>query len=158
MNSIQSFTTLRVDPAQGARNSICQVGLVWVEAGIVIDAIELLVQPSDNFYLDRFIDIHGSSSAATATAPTCDKVWNKAEPINKNQNVIVHVGFAYDFPVLNKTLEHYQIEVPDYTGRCTYKMCREALDSHCEKYRIDLDHHNSLSDALACAKLFMSYQ
>ena len=157
-NSINSFTAIDFETAQGARNSICQVGLVRVEGGIITDKLELLVQPPNNFYWDRFIDIHGISPTATANAPTFDKVWSKVEPFIKNQNVVAHNGFAFDFPVLNKTLEYYKIEVPEYTGHCTYKIYREGLGSLCVKYEIDLDHHNALSDALACAKLFMLHQ
>jgi DNA polymerase-3 subunit epsilon len=158
MKAHPTFTAIDFETAQGARNSICQVGLVRVESGIITDKLELLVQPPDNFYWDRFIDIHGISPATTAAAPTFDKVWHKVEPFIRNQNVVAHNGFAFDFPVLSKTLEHYQIEVPKYTGHCTYKIYREALGALCEKYQIELDHHNALSDAHACAKLFMLHQ
>lgn len=158
MKATPTFTAIDFETAQGARNSICQVGLVRVEDGVVIDKLELLVQPPGNFYWDMFIDIHGIGPAATAASPTFDKVWNKVEPFIKNQNVVAHNGFAFDFPGLNIILEHYQIEVPEYTGHCTYQIYREALGSLCKKYQIDLDHHNALSDALACAKLFMLHQ
>lgn len=81
MKSVSTFSVIDFETAQGARNSICQIGFVTVEIGII-----------------------------------------------------------------------------EYSGHCTYKIYREALGSLCEKYRIELDHHNALSDAHACAKLFMLHQ
>ncbi len=56
---INTFTAIDFETAQGYRWSICQVGLIRVENGEIVKQLNLLVQPPDNYYLDRFIDIHG---------------------------------------------------------------------------------------------------
>ena len=75
-----SFTAIDFETAHGKRWSICQVGLVRVENGIIKDQLSVLVQPPDNFYWDNFIDIHGITPKKTAKAPTFARVWRQIEP------------------------------------------------------------------------------
>jgi DNA polymerase-3 subunit epsilon len=152
---LNSFTAIDFETAQGYRWSICQVGLVRIENGILTDEINLLVKPPKNYYWGQFIDIHGISPAHTANSPTFDQIWHQIEPYIKNQNVVAHNGLAFDFPVLSKTLEYYGMQAPDYEKHCTYRIFRENLASLCRKYEIPLNHHDALSDAKACAELFL---
>jgi DNA polymerase III subunit epsilon len=69
-----SYTAIDFETAQGKRRSICQVGLVRVENLIITEQLSILVQPSDNYYLNNFIDFHGISPEQTADAPTFDKI------------------------------------------------------------------------------------
>lgn len=149
-----NFTAIDFETAHGKRWSICQVGLVRVENGITMEQFSALVQPPNNFYWDNFIDIHGITPELTENAKTFDEVWQQIEPFIKNQNVVAHNGFSFDFHCLNQTLEYYDIEPPEYTGHCTYRIFGDNLASLCQKYRIPLNHHDALSDALACATLF----
>lgn len=149
-----SFTAIDFETAQGKRWSICQVGLVRVENGITKEKISILIQPPYNYYWDRFIDIHGITPELTANAPGFDIVWKEIEPFIKNQNVVAHNGFAFDFHCLNQTLEYYGIATPEYTGHCTYKIFGDNLASLCGQYKIPLNHHEALSDAMACAELY----
>src|SRR5665647_921889 len=102
-----NFTAIDFETAQGKRWSICQVGLVRVENGIIKEQISILVQPPNNYYWDDFIGIHGITPKRTANAPTFDNIWKQIEPFIKNQNIVAHNGFAFDFQCLNKTLEYY---------------------------------------------------
>ncbi len=52
-----SFTAIDFETAHTQKWSICQVGLVRVESGIVSEKISLLVQPPNNFYWEKFIAI-----------------------------------------------------------------------------------------------------
>lgn len=152
---MKSFTAIDFETARGNHCSICQVGLVRVENGKITDELNLLVQPPDNLYWDKFIDIHGITPEETANAPTFDKVWHKIEPFIKEQTVVAHNGFSFDFPVLRKTLEFYKIEIPEYEKKCTYRIFKDNLASLCEYACINLQHHDALSDAKACAELYL---
>lgn len=154
---MENFTAIDFETAQGYRWSICQVGLVRVENGVVVDEVNLLVQPPDNYYWDRFIDIHGITPQHTANAPTFDKVWHTLEPFITNQIVVAHNGLAFDFPVLQATLEYYAMQVPEYQKCCTYRLYGSNLASLCQHYQIPLNHHDALSDARACAELYLKY-
>ncbi len=100
------FTAIDFETAHGKRWSICQVGLVRVENGIIMGQLSVLVHPPNNFYWDHFIDIHGITPGQTANAPTFNKVWQQIEPFIKNQNVVAHNGFSFDFNCLKQTLEY----------------------------------------------------
>lgn len=149
-----SFTAIDFETAQGKRWSICQVGLVRVEKGVIIEKISELVRPPKNVYWDNLIDIHGITPQMTAKAPTFDKIWRQIKPFINNQNVVAHNGFSFDFHCLNQTLEYYKITQSKFTGHCTYKIYGEKLDLLCRKYKIPLNHHDALSDAMACAELY----
>ncbi len=149
------FTAIDFETAQGQRWSICQVGIVRVEHGVITDEVNMLVQPPGNYYWDRFTQIHGISRWDTADAPTFDKVWRSIRPFIENQTLVAHNGMSFDFPVLNKTLEYYSLMVPEYEKRCTYKIFKSNLAVLCSQYSIPLNHHDALSDAKACAKLYL---
>lgn len=149
------FTAIDFETAQGYRWSICQVGLVRVNNGIITEEINLLIQPPKNYYWDKFIDIHGITPDMTKEALTFDKVWHKLEPYIKGQVVVAHNGLSFDFPVLEKTLEYYGMENPEYEKHCTYRIFRQNLASLCMHHKISLNHHDALSDAKACAELFL---
>jgi len=154
---MESFTALDFETAQGYRWSICQVGLVRVENGIITNELNLLVQPPNNYYWDRFIDIHGITPAITSNAPTFDNIWHKVAPFIIGQTVVAHNGLAFDFPVLGKTLEYYGLEEPTYEKRCTYQIYRQNLAALCKSHNITLNHHDALSDARACGELYLKY-
>ncbi len=84
-------------------------------------------------------------------------IWEVLEPFIKNQSVAAHNGFAFDFAALKKTLEYYNIENPEYEKICTRKIYKKGLAALCEQYDIPLNHHDALSDARACAKLYMLF-
>lgn len=154
---MNTFTAIDFETAQGYRWSICQVGLVRVENGIITHELDILVQPPNNFYWSRFTDIHGIAAKDTRQSPTFNQVWHLLEPFITNQNVIAHNGFGFDFPVLEKTLEYYGMTAPNYSKHCTYKIYKSNLANLCREYNISLNHHDALSDAKACAELFLNY-
>ena len=151
---MKTFTAIDFETAQGYRWSICQVGLVRVVNGKVTEKIDLLVQPPDNYYWRRFVDIHGISSEMTKAALTFDKIWPVIEPFINNQHVVAHNG-AFDFSCIEQTLEWYGLEQPAYDRHCTYRIYGESLHTLCSQHGIELDHHHALSDAMACAQLFL---
>ncbi|MBF9014142.1 MULTISPECIES: 3'-5' exonuclease [unclassified Oceanispirochaeta] len=148
------YTAIDFETAQGKRYSICQVGLIRVVNGKIVKEISRLVRPPKNYYWNRFIEIHGITAKDTEDAPNFAEIWKEIESYIRNQTVVAHNGMAFDFPVLEKTLEFYNMLPPSYTKRCTYKIYRKNLASLCDEYQIPLNHHDALSDARACAQLF----
>jgi len=151
--TIETFTAIDFETAHGDRSSICQVGLVKVNCGEIVDRLELLVQPPSNFYWNSFTDIHGITPEDTKDAPPFDVVWPTIKPFIVHQNVVAHNG-SFDFSCLQQTLEFYGLRIPDYEKFCTYQIYRKSLKVLCLEHAIELNHHNALSDAMACAKLF----
>lgn len=151
-----NFTAIDFETANAAPNSICQVGLVRVENGEIVDSINELVLPPGNEYNFYNIKVHGIKPAMTASADTFDIVWQKFSKYIIDQNVVAH-NVKFDSGCLNKTLAFYGIEKPNYKTHCTVKIYKRNLAFLCDKYGIELNHHDAYSDALACAKLFMKY-
>ena len=85
------------------------------------------------------------------------KIWHLVEPYINNQSVVAHNGMSFDFPVLAQTLAYYDMEVPEYEKHCTYRLFGSNLAALCLKYNIPLNHHEALSDARACAALYLKH-
>jgi DNA polymerase III subunit epsilon len=152
----QSFTAIDFETANSNRNSICQVGLVRVIKGQVVDQINVLVRPPRNEYNTFNTGIHGITPGMTANALPFDKVWPALEHYIAGQHVVAH-NIGFDKSCLLYTLEHYGIAAPSFKAHCTYKLFRAKLSTVCQKYNIELRHHDAHSDALACAQLFMMH-
>lgn len=151
-----TFTAIDFETAQGKRWSICQVGLVRVEKGIIVYKLNLLVCPPDNLYFSMNTQIHGISARDTYRSPSFKSVWPEIKPFIENQTVVAHNG-AFDFSCLTHTLDFYGVKHPEYEKKCTYKIYGKNLASLCTEHNIQLNHHDALSDALACATLYKMY-
>lgn len=156
MEDINSFTAIDFETACGAYNSICQIGLVRVEKGMVVHTINQLVQPPNNFYHWGNVRVHGIKKADTANMPTFDKLWHLMEPFVTNDLVVAH-NAAFDVKCLKSTLAFYEMVIPPFNHACTYKIYKSGLKKLSEKYQIALNHHDALSDAMACAQLYLNY-
>lgn len=151
-----TFTAIDFETAQGPRWSICQVGLVRVEQGNVREEVSLLVRPPDNFYWERFTEIHGIGWEDTAYSPNFAQVWPQLAPFIVGQTVVAH-NAAFDCACLSQTLAYYGLPEPAYERRCTYQLYRKGLKALCLERGIDLQHHEALSDARACARLYLQW-
>lgn len=149
-----TFTAIDFETAQGKRFSICQVGLVRIENGQVTDKISKLICPPDNFYFYRNTEIHGIRAQDTCNSPTFAAVWHEIKKYVQHQTVVAHNG-AFDFSCLSKTLDYYNLEQPSYEKQCTLKIYKKDLATLCREHRIQLNHHDALSDAMACAQLYL---
>ena len=151
-----TFTAIDFETAQGKRWSICQVGLVRIEKGVVKEKVNKLVCPPDNYYFYRNTQIHGIRAEHTCNAPSFAALWHELKPFIHNQTVVAHNG-AFDFSCLSQALEFYKLTQPSYQQKCTYKIYGKDLAILCREHRIHLNHHDALSDAMACAELYMRY-
>ncbi len=151
-----TFTALDFETAQGKRWSICQVGMVRYENGIITNEIDLLVQPPENQYFWKNTEIHGISPEHTRNSPSFAKIWDEIKSFIHGQTVVAHNG-AFDFNCLFQTLELYRLPHPDYSQRCTYQIYGQDLSTLCHKHKIKLNHHDALSDAKACGELYLMH-
>lgn len=156
MSTIPSFTAIDFETAHGAYHSICQVGLVRVENGVVTHTVNQLVQPPDNYYHWGNTRVHGIDRRKTANAPKFDQVWHLMEPFITNQVVVAH-NALFDASCLKKTLAFYEMVIPPFQTKCTYKIYKTNLKALCTQHAIPLNHHDALSDAMACAALYLKH-
>lgn len=153
---VNSFTAIDFETAHGKAYSICQVGLVRVEQGVITDEMNILVQPPANEYHWGNTRVHGISSKDTLRAPTFDAVWHRMEPYVTGQHIVAH-NAPFDCTCLLQTLAYYNLPQPHFEQHCTVKIFKRNLALLCKLYDIELKHHDALSDARACATLFMMH-
>ncbi|MEM9338969.1 MAG: 3'-5' exonuclease [Bacteroidota bacterium] len=152
----RSFTAIDFETAHSSPHSICQLGLVRVEDGEIVAQIEQLIRPPDNFYFYKNVEVHNIRPADTENAPTFDRVWHEVKHYIQDQVVVAH-NIQFDAGCLRSTLAFYDEVQPDFEERCTRMIYRRGLAYLSKKYRIPLNHHNALSDAHACAQLYLKH-
>jgi DNA polymerase-3 subunit epsilon len=153
-NDRLTFTAIDFETACHNRASICQIGLVRVEGGKIAKELDILVQPPENYYHPIFSTIHGIEPHMTANEPPFWHVWEWIEPYIRNQTVVAH-NIAFDGSCLTAAWERVGLAPVTYQAQCTYRIFKKSLNVLCEMHGIQLDHHNALSDALACANLYL---
>ncbi|MFT4071338.1 MAG: 3'-5' exonuclease [Dysgonamonadaceae bacterium] len=152
----KTFTAIDFETAYSSRNSICQIGLVRVENGIVVKTINQLIQPPGNYYSSFNIGIHGISPFMTCSSPSFYDVWGDLKPLIEDQLVVAH-NAAFDVSCLKSTLRFYDLAIPRFEQQCTYRIYKKKLSLLCNDFDIELHHHDALSDAMACTQLFLKY-
>lgn len=155
-SSYINFTAIDFETANASLTSICQIGLVRVENGEIIHEWEQLVQPPGNEYHWGNSRVHGINRRMTASAPTFNEVWHLMQPYVQGQHLVAH-NANFDCSCLTNTLAHYQLPVVTFKRHCTVQIYKRNLAALCEEHHISLQHHNALSDARACALLFIKH-
>jgi len=154
---MEDFTAMDFETAQSNPASICQVGLVRVVDGEVVEKVDRLVRPPNNFYFAKNVEIHGIQPIQTEDSPTFEVIWHEIKHLIEDQVVVAHnVGF--DVGCLRSALAYYDEIQPDFEERCTRRIFGRGLAYLSQKYKIPLQHHDALSDAHACAQLYLIHQ
>jgi DNA polymerase-3 subunit epsilon len=156
-----SFLAIDFETANCYRDSACAVGLVRVEEGKITQQVVHLIRPP---YRDfRFTSIHGISWSDVAEAPTFVELWPRIAPLFEGVEVLAAHNASFDRSVLRACCEAAGIEVPKLDFTCTMKLARAQwnlrptkLSDVARHLDIELDHHEALSDALACAKIMLA--
>lgn len=149
------FTAIDFETANGNRNSICQVGIGRVENGEIVTSLSFLVQPPNNLYSPWNTCIHNISPDQTIDKPGFPEIWKLISAFFENQLVVAH-NSAFDIDCLLKTLEHYELPIPDFKIECTYEMSGLKLSELCEALEIELlHHHHAEHDSCACAQAYI---
>ncbi|MBU1107162.1 MAG: 3'-5' exonuclease [Candidatus Riflebacteria bacterium] len=160
-----NFTAIDFETATGSRNSACAVGIVTVENREIIEKYYTLIQPPDNLYCNFTIAVHGIRPKDTKNAPTFADLFPEIKKRLHGRIMVAH-NASFDRGVLKSTMSHYGLDYSDLKlpecWECTMKIYRAKgfkpyrLDACCERLNIELNHHEALSDAIACARLFLN--
>lgn len=142
----------------------CSVGIVTVENGIIIDKFVSLIKPPNNEYSPFTIRVHGIYPHHTANAKTFKEVFPEIQKRLQNRVVVAH-NESFDRNVLSKSMAlnglNYEALSIGSRWECTVKIYKSkglkptTLSDCCRAMKIQLNHHEALSDALACAKLYL---
>jgi DNA polymerase-3 subunit epsilon len=159
-----NFIAIDFETATGHPHSACAVGIVTVEEGIITEEYHTLIQPPENEYWYRNIMVHGIKPVQTINVPTFDTLFPEIHKRLFGKKIVAH-NESFDRNVLAKTMRYYglyydELEIAD-KWECTVRIYRAKgykpanLRACCDRHDIELNHHEALSDARACAKLYL---
>jgi DNA polymerase-3 subunit epsilon len=162
---ITTFTAIDFETAKNYH--ICSVGIVTFENGEIIDEYHTLIKPPNNEYNWHNIQVHGITENDTKNVPSFNEIYPEIKKRIYGKILVAH-NESFDRSVLSKTMRDNNIDYSDLNisekWECTLKIYRAkgyspaSLNACCEIHGIELEHHQALSDARACAKLFLIAQ
>jgi DNA polymerase-3 subunit epsilon len=156
-----NFVAIDFETANYSSDSACAIGLVRVK-GEQIDAQEhFLIKPPSRVF--NFTHIHGLTWKCVEAAPTFGELWPKLQPFFDDVDFVVAHNVGFDRGVLASCCERYDIALPSFKYKCTVQLARKNLGIYptnlpavCNRLKIELKHHDAMSDALACAKIALA--
>ena len=160
MKKAINFISIDFETATSKRMA-CQLGIVVVRYGKIIETRSWLIQPPANKYEQGTIKVHGITPEDTEYCKTFDEVWKEASSYFYGADSIVAHNASFDSDVLFKNLEYYNIpfainDFPPFV--CTYQIYGKSLSDLCVEFGINDDnHHDAMFDALCCAKFYLKY-
>ena len=156
-----NFITIDFETATGDGFSPCEVGLTFVENWEIKETKSWLIKPKCYPYFNPInISIHGIQPNDVANEPEFDKIWQDIKPLLEHKVLIAH-NAKFDFGVLQKTLEAYQIPYSTFDYLCSMQISKKVwvglpeygLKPLCVRNNIEFKHHRAGYDSEATAKL-----
>lgn len=154
------FMALDVETANKNLNSICQISIAWVEENQIY-GIQFPIKPPSNKF--EFTYLHGITWDMVKDARPFDEVWDsRIAPILKTNILGAHYAnfdmkaIEASYNASGKWLDVLKITVRDsclLARRYFPNLPNHKLPTVCQHLGISLNHHNSLSDAMACAEI-----
>jgi DNA polymerase-3 subunit epsilon len=156
-----NFVAIDFETANYQPDSACAVGLVKVVGGEIVDQAVHLIRPPTREFV--FTHIHGLKWKDVANADDFGTLWPRLEPMLDGAAFFAAHNAPFDSGVLRACCARYGIRAPSLPFRCTVQISRRVwsiyptrLSDVCAKLRIALNHHEALSDAMACAKIVLA--
>ena len=158
---MSSFIALDFETASHDRQSACSVGLAAGRNGEIEAVRSFLIRPPGPDFV--FTGIHGLAWQHVRDAPTFGELWPTLRNwINSAEFIAAH-NAAFDRSVLLACCAACGVEPPQLPFVCTVRLARSQwgiyptrLPDVCQRLRIPLNHHNSASDAEACAHIVLT--
>ena len=154
------FIAIDFETANRELSSVCSVGIVIVENGIIKEKIYRLIRPYPNYYSYWNTQIHGLTLKDTTDAETFPDVWADIAPKIGLLPFVAH-NSPFDEGCLKAAFQKYGMAYPGYTFYCTCRASRRKFGKELPNHQLqtvaahcgyDLtQHHHALADAEACA-------
>jgi len=159
---INRFITFDFETANNQRDSACALGIAMVENFIITEQYYSLIRPATKYFC--YTHVHGIKWDDVKYKPTFGELWSDIKKYFNNIDFAASHNIIFDRGVLNACCDYYGINKPDIKYECTLQQSRKrldlkskSLDSVSAHYGIQLEHHNALSDSLACANIMINF-
>lgn len=155
------FLAIDFETSHYERDSACSIGLVLVEHNQIIDQQVHFIRPPSRQFM--FTEIHGITRSDVENAPTFGELWPKIQPLFEGLDFVAAHNSSFDRGVLKACCDLYGIRAPITPFACSMVRARQVfkifptkLSNVCKELDIPLNHHEALSDAIACAKIMIA--
>ncbi len=159
--SADCFVALDFETADHGRDSACAMGLVRVERGAIVAKAYRLIRPPRREMI--FSYIHGIEWKDVAGQPPFADVWSEVKGMLEGAGFIAAHNASFDSGVLRACCQAAGLALPRQRFVCTVALARRTwnirptkLSDVCRRLRIELNHHQALSDAEACARIVLA--
>ena len=158
-----NFVAIDFEIAAPQWSTPCSVAMVRVRDGQVCDSWSSLINPESEFGAMQ-TRIHGITPMMVAGAPTFPEIAQRILDFIGSDVLIAH-NVPFDAGVLHKSLERYDLNIPEIRTFCTYaasmllglSCCTYQLPAVCKSLSVAMGkHHDALCDARACAECMIS--
>jgi DNA polymerase III subunit epsilon len=155
------FVAIDFETANYSPNSACAIGLVSVENNIITQQQHFLIQPPTKEFI--FTYIHGISWQQVSAAATFQQLWPQITEILAGADFFAAHNARFDQNVLQECCNFYHLPYPKQEFICSVQLARKTwciyptkLPNVCSYLNIELNHHQALSDARACAQILIA--
>jgi DNA polymerase-3 subunit epsilon len=155
------FVAIDFETADHGKDSACAIGLVRAEGGHIVRSEHFLIRPPRRQFV--FTYVHQITYQMVAHAPTFGEIWHRIAPILEGADFFAAHNSPFDQGVLEACCTAHRIPMPAPPFIDTVKVARRTWDLYptklpnvCAHLSIPLNHHDALSDALACAKIVLA--
>lgn len=157
-----SFVAIDFETADPGPDSACAVGLVKVVDNGIVDQAKYLIRPPRRppYNWFPFTRIHRITWDMVAAAPSFAELWPELAGFLDDTDCLVAHNARFDRAVLLACCAAAGLPLPAQRFACTVELARAAwqlrptrLPDCCRYLGIRLDHHDPLSDAVACARI-----
>jgi DNA polymerase III subunit epsilon len=156
-----NYLVLDLETANPDCASICQIGIVTVENGEIVDTISHLIDPQDRFDYWN-IRVHGIEPDHVAGCPAFCDILPELAPLLDGKIIVTHGSF--DRTAITKACQRYDLPVFDALWLDNQTVVRRtwpqfarrgySLGNLAQHFGIEFRHHDALEDAIATAHIF----
>ena len=158
---MSTFVAIDFETAMSRRDSACAVGLAAGSDGRIVASRTYPIRPPTPRF--SFTRIHGLRWEDVRDAPTFADLWPTLRAWIDDAEFLAAHNAPFDQNVLFACCTRYRLRAPRTPFTCTVQLARAQwgiyptkLPDVCRQLRIPLRHHDSGSDAEACARIVLA--
>ncbi len=158
---MSEFLSIDFETASNRQDSACAIGIVRVSDGEIVHQESHLIRPPSPRFM--FTHIHGITWTDVEWEADFFGVWHRIADYFRDVDFISAHNAGFDRGVMNACCRAFGIKAPELPYQCTVKLAREMWSIRPTKLPdvsrylgISLNHHEALSDSLACAQIVIA--
>lgn len=156
------FVAVDVETANAFRGSVCQVGLVTVRDGVIVDEwVSMMQPPAGHVWVDyERGQVHGFTTAELEAKQLFARVWPEVVRVLGDEIVVAH-NAAFDVAAMQEAAAAGGFGELEFDFACSLVLSRRNLTL--PSYTLDVvaqecgvvlgRHHDALADARAAAQI-----